>query len=282
MELNRLLNFDDNFEETITKSVSSELPGIVSSKHHRKIWTVHNRLKSNFYYRTNIDLVSGFTLENSKNYNNQERLSHIQKQYLRNSYWGVQKRIFDIFISFIAIVFVLSWVFPILFVLIKLESKGPLLFRQKRNGLNESEFDCLKFRSMHINQYSDSVPTQKDDPRVTKVGKIIRKLSIDELPQFLNVFLGDMSVVGPRPHMISETAAFNSISNEFYQRHLVKPGITGLAQINNCRGEISNIDDLNERLRFDILYIKNASILNDFLIVFRTIVNVFIGDEKAK
>lgn len=282
MELNRLLNFDDSFEETITKSVSSELPGIVSSKHHRKIWTVHNRLKSNFYYRTNIDLVSGFTLENSKNYNNQERLSHIQKQYLRNSYWGVQKRIFDIFISFIAIVFVLSWVFPILFVLIKLESKGPLLFRQKRNGLNESEFDCLKFRSMHINQYSDSVPTQKDDPRVTKVGKIIRKLSIDELPQFLNVFLGDMSVVGPRPHMISETAAFNSISNEFYQRHLVKPGITGLAQINNCRGEISNIDDLNERLRFDILYIKNASILNDFLIVFRTIVNVFIGDEKAK
>jgi putative colanic acid biosynthesis UDP-glucose lipid carrier transferase len=135
---------------------------------------------------------------------------------------------------------------------------------------------------MTINDYCDSVPTLKKDPRITKVGRFIRKYSIDELPQFINVLKGDMTVVGPRPHMLSETDAFNKISDDFYKRHHVKPGITGLAQINNCRGEINSIIDLSSRIKYDLFYIKNASMRYDLLIVYKTIIKMVFGDPKAK
>lgn len=210
------------------------------------------------------------------------RIEEGQKKYLKNSYWGVTKRVFDVIVSGAVTVFVLSWVYPLLFILIKLESKGPIIFKQKRNGLERESFDCYKFRSMTLNDYCDSVPTIKKDPRITKVGKFIRKYSIDELPQFINVLNGDMTVVGPRPHMLSETDDFMKICHDFYRRHQVRPGITGLAQINNCRGQINTYSDLSNRIKYDLFYIKNASLGYDLKIIYKTTIKMIFGDSKAK
>ena len=210
------------------------------------------------------------------------RIKEIQKSYLQNSYWGASKRIFDIAASLFVVVFMLSWVYPLLLILIKRESKGPIIFKQKRNGLDQEPFDCYKFRSMTLNDYADTVPTIHNDPRITRVGCFIRKYSIDELPQFINVLKGDMTVVGPRPHMLSETDDFVKISADFYKRHHVKPGITGLAQINNCRGEINNYNDLSNRIKYDLFYIKNASMVYDIKIIYWTFIKMIFGDSKAK
>jgi len=191
------------------------------------------------------------------------------------------KRGFDIIFSLIIIVGLLSWLTPILAIIIKLESKGPLFFIQKRNGLNFKEFNCYKFRSMFINKQSDIDLASKNDIRITKVGKFIRKTSIDELPQFFNVLLGDMSVVGPRPHMVSVANLYAANVDKFMVRHFVKPGITGLAQIKGFRGEVETDEDIINRVKYDIFYMENWSILLDIEIIFKTIYNVIKGDEKA-
>jgi len=191
------------------------------------------------------------------------------------------KRIFDIIFSFFVCLFVLSLLWPILFVLVKLESKGPLLFRQKREGINGSEFTCYKFRSMKINEQSEKSHVTKNDARVTKMGAFMRKTSVDELPQFLNVLKGDMSVVGPRPHLESLSIEYQRDVENYLKRHIVKPGITGLAQVSGYRGEIKKKADIKNRIRFDIFYIENWSFFLDIKIIFKTILNVFQGEEKA-
>lgn len=191
------------------------------------------------------------------------------------------KRGFDIVFSILIIVGVLSWLIPIMGILIKMESKGPIFFKQKRNGLNYKEFSCFKFRSMKINEIADLKQVSKNDPRITKTGTFIRKTSIDELPQFFNVFLGDMSVVGPRPHMISETERFAAKVDKFMVRHFIKPGITGMAQTNGYRGEVENEKDIINRVKYDIFYIENWSILLDLKIIFFTVYNAIVGEDKA-
>ena len=191
------------------------------------------------------------------------------------------KRAFDIIFSVIIIVFVLSWLVPILSIFIKLESKGPVFFKQQRNGLNYRAFACYKFRSMKINKTADLMQVSKNDPRITKTGAFLRKTSIDELPQFFNVFLGNMSVVGPRPHMISETERFAAKIDKFMVRHFIKPGITGLAQTNGYRGEVENEQDIINRVKYDIFYIENWSILLDLKIIFYTVYNAIVGEDKA-
>ncbi len=191
------------------------------------------------------------------------------------------KRIFDIIFSFFVCLFVLSLLWPILFVLVKLESKGPLLFRQKREGINGSEFTCYKFRSMKLNEQSEKSHVTKNDARVTKMGAFMRKTSVDELPQFLNVLKGDMSVVGPRPHLESLSIEYQRDVENYLKRHIVKPGITGLAQVSGYRGEIKEKADIKNRIRFDIFYIENWSFFLDIKIIFKTILNVFQGEEKA-
>lgn len=191
------------------------------------------------------------------------------------------KRIFDISFSFFTILFLMSWLTPILWVLIKLESKGHLFFKQEREGLNGNRFVCYKFRSMKKNKEADEKHATKNDSRVTKIGAFIRKTSIDELPQFFNVFLGDMSVVGPRPHMDLHSIKFEQEINNYIKRHAVKPGITGLAQIRGYRGEIKKRSDIENRVRLDIFYIENWSFLFDLKIVFNTVFNVFKGEENA-
>lgn len=191
------------------------------------------------------------------------------------------KRSFDIIFSLLVIVGLLSWLIPILAVLIKLESKGNIFFKQKRNGLNYKEFYCYKFRSMELNEIADLYQVSKNDPRITRVGKFIRKTSIDELPQFFNVLLGDMSVVGPRPHMVSHTEMYARRIDKFMVRHFIKPGITGLAQTKGFRGEVETDKDIIYRVKFDIFYLENWSLLLDIKIVFLTVYNAIKGEEKA-
>ncbi|MEN9336889.1 MAG: hypothetical protein RLZZ500_1876 [Bacteroidota bacterium] len=191
------------------------------------------------------------------------------------------KRSFDIVFSLFVIIGLLSWLTPIIGLLIRLESKGPIFFKQKRNGLNYEEFDCYKFRSMRPNELANSKQVSKNDPRITKLGAFLRKTSLDELPQFFNVLLGDMSVVGPRPHMISETERFAQNVDKFMVRHFVKPGITGLAQTHGFRGEVETDKDIIYRVKYDIFYLENWSLLLDLKIIFLTVLNAVKGEEKA-
>ncbi|MBE8724879.1 undecaprenyl-phosphate glucose phosphotransferase [Flavobacterium sp. KB82] len=190
------------------------------------------------------------------------------------------KRFFDIVFAFSILIFVLSWITPLLAILIKLESKGPVFFRQGRPGIDENEFICYKFRSMRMNKTTEK-EASKDDPRVTAIGRFMRKTSIDELPQFVNVLLGDMSVVGPRPHLWSQNKEYGNKVKKYMIRHCVKPGITGLAQISGSRGEITSDRDMINRIRFDVFYIENWSLFLDLKIILQTIINIFKGDKKA-
>ena len=191
------------------------------------------------------------------------------------------KRFFDIIFSIIVCLFILTWLIPILWVFVKIESKGPLIFSQKREGLDGRKFVCYKFRSMKLNTMSDKVHAVENDIRVTRIGSFIRKTSIDELPQFLNVIKGDMSVVGPRPHLPSLSSEYQKDVDDYFKRHAVKPGITGLAQVSGYRGEIKKRSDIKNRVRLDIFYIENWSFLLDIKIILMTVFNVFKGEENA-
>ena len=191
------------------------------------------------------------------------------------------KRIFDILFSTLVIVFVLSWLYPIIAILIKLSSKGPVLFKQARSGVENVEFLCYKFRSMTQSVEADTKQASKGDARITKIGAFLRKSSLDEFPQFLNVFMGDMSIVGPRPHMLVHTEEYSALINKYMVRQLVKPGITGAAQVKGYRGETKELKDMEGRVRLDVWYIENWSLSIDINIIFHTVWNVFRGDENA-
>ena len=191
------------------------------------------------------------------------------------------KRSFDLIFSLFVIICVLSWMFPIIAILIKLSSKGPILFKQERSGFNNETFLCYKFRSMSISVDADSKQAVKGDTRVTKLGIFLRKYSLDEFPQFFNVLMGDMSIVGPRPHMLVHTQQYSDLINKYMVRQLVKPGITGVAQVRGYRGATKELEDMEGRVRFDVWYIENWSLALDINIVFQTVWNVFKGDENA-
>jgi len=191
------------------------------------------------------------------------------------------KRIFDILFSTLVIAFVLSWLYPLIAILIKLSSKGPVLFKQARSGVGNMEFMCYKFRSMTQSVEADTKQASKGDTRITKIGAFLRKSSLDEFPQFFNVFMGDMSIVGPRPHMLVHTEEYSALINKYMVRQLVKPGITGAAQVKGYRGETKELKDMEGRVRLDVWYIENWSLSVDINIIFHTVWNVFKGDENA-
>tara|TARA_B110000003_G_scaffold42848_2_gene40205 strand:- start:11214 stop:12575 length:1362 start_codon:yes stop_codon:yes gene_type:complete len=191
------------------------------------------------------------------------------------------KRIFDIVFSFLVLFFLLSWILPLLWIVIRIDSKGSLFFKQKRDGLNGKQFICYKLRSMKDNLESDKISASKNDKRVTKVGIFLRKTSLDELPQFFNVLLGDMSVVGPRPHINVQTKKYIHQVDNYLIRHSVKPGITGLAQISGYRGEVIKKSDIENRVKLDIFYIENWSFFLDIKIIIQTSLNLIRKDEKA-
>jgi putative colanic acid biosynthesis UDP-glucose lipid carrier transferase len=204
----------------------------------------------------------------------------LQKTQLHDPLIKGFKRAFDIIFSLIVIVFILSWLTPIIGLLILIESRGPIFFKQGRPGLDEKEFFCYKFRSMHQNVNTEQ-EASRNDPRVTRMGRFMRKTSIDELPQFFNVFLGDMSVVGPRPHLWSQNKAYANKIKKYMVRLYVKPGITGLAQVKGFRGEIETDEDMINRIKYDVFYIENWSFVLDIKIIVQTVINIFKGEEKA-
>ena len=191
------------------------------------------------------------------------------------------KRIFDIAFSSLVIVFILSWLYPILAIMVKMSSPGPVLFKQVRSGINNNDFWCWKFRSMAVNKDADQLQATKGDARITKIGAFMRKTSLDELPQFFNVFTGQMSIVGPRPHMVRHTEEYSQKIDKYMFRHFVKPGITGLAQVRGFRGETKDPKMMENRIRMDMLYVESWSFFLDIRIVTQTVLNIFKKEEYA-
>ncbi len=194
---------------------------------------------------------------------------------------SIAKRVFDLAFASLVTVFILSWLIPLVGLLIKLESRGPIFFIQKRNGLNNRVFNCLKFRSMTPNDYADSHQATKADPRVTRIGAFLRTTSLDEMPQFLNVLMGSMSIVGPRPHTLPMNDTFRTQIERYNSRHKIKPGITGLAQVRGYRGEIENSFQIRSRVRLDYFYINNWSFLLDLEIMVKTVYELLFNRENA-
>ncbi len=215
--------------------------------------------------------------QNTKQYSEELPDNDVTSIKGANSY---TKRVFDLLFS-LAVVLFFSWLYLILAGLIRWESKGNVIFKQKRTGKNNNEFWCYKFRTMVVNDDSHHRQASRGDDRITKVGRFLRRSSLDELPQFLNVILGNMSVVGPRPHMIKHTEKYRNIIEGYMKRHDMLPGITGWAQIKGFRGETTENESMQKRVDHDMWYIKNWSVLLDLKIVFLTVLHIFSGDENA-
>ncbi|MDQ3193091.1 MAG: undecaprenyl-phosphate glucose phosphotransferase [Bacteroidota bacterium] len=204
-----------------------------------------------------------------------------RKEPLDNLMNRALKRGFDFAFSLFVIVFIFSWLFPIISLAILLSSKGPVFFKQLRSGRGNHAFVCYKFRTMRTNLQADELQASKNDPRITLVGKFLRSTSLDELPQFFNVLKGNMSIVGPRPHMLSHTEKYSKEIDKFMLRQFVKSGITGLAQVKGCRGETTNPALMDKRVRWDLWYIENWSFFFDMKIILLTVLGLVRGKLKG-
>lgn len=275
-------NFDD-IEEFI---INSEVDEMYVALHIDKINVINKLVQICEQHMVRIKFIPDFQLYTKSNkvqitfYENTPVLM-FRREPLESVVNRFLKKVFDICFSLAVILLIFPWLFPILILLIKIESPGPVFFKQERSGRDNRSFTCLKFRSMRLNTTSDSKQAQRGDSRITKFGSFMRKTSIDELPQFFNVFFGDMSVVGPRPHMINHTKEYSELINNYLVRQYAKPGITGWAQINGFRGETKELIDMENRVEYDIWYIENWSLLLDLKIIVRTVVNVFKGEANA-
>lgn len=198
-----------------------------------------------------------------------------------SAYVRYGKRCFDFVVSALVCLFILSWLFPILALIIKLTSPGPVLFRQRRTGRNGRDFWCLKFRTMRHKPRADFVQCAKHDPRLTAIGAFLRRSNLDEMPQFLNVLKGDMSVVGPRPHAVDHDVKYWFVLPTYHHRYLVKPGITGLAQVRGARGETSGMIKMKHRVQYDILYAKRQSLKLDITLCLGTVKGMVKGNVNA-
>jgi putative colanic acid biosynthesis UDP-glucose lipid carrier transferase len=212
----------------------------------------------------------------------------VREEPLAEFHWKILKRFFDILFSIIFITLILSWLIPLIAIVQKLTSKGHIFFLQDRIGINNKVFKCIKFRSMYDYEKYDQnfTAVEPSDPRVTRFGKFLRNYNIDELPQFLNVLRGNMSVIGPRPNAIAFDKKYKEYVDEFRLRHLVKPGITGWAQIHGFRGDSQDKDKnkilIQKRFEYDLWYIENWTFGLDLQIIFTTIYQMIRGSLKGK
>ncbi len=192
------------------------------------------------------------------------------------------KRAVDLFVSLIIVITILSWLIPLLTILIKIDSRGPVFFKQKRTGYKGKMFNCFKLRTMKVNKNANDLQAAINDPRITRMGKFLRMSNLDELPQFINVLIGDMSIVGPRPHMLKDSEHFAEIFPGYYNRYLVLPGITGLAQINGFRGPTPNTRSIYKRLQWDLYYVEHATTGMDIRIILLTAIETLREAIKIK
>jgi exopolysaccharide biosynthesis polyprenyl glycosylphosphotransferase len=216
-----------------------------------------------------IKLIGGLPVFGRK----KEPLRHIRNKAL--------KRLFDIIFSIMVILTIYPWLFPIIAIIIRLESRGPIFFMQERTGYWNKPFKMIKFRTMTVNRHSDTRQAIQGDYRITRVGRLLRKTSLDELPQFINVLKGEMSVVGPRPHMLKHTEDYAKIIESYMIRHEVKPGVTGWAQVNGWRGPTNSLFKMIKRVEFDVNYIENWNLWFDYKCICLTLINMIKGEQNA-
>ena len=222
-----------------------------------------------FLYTLFINL-SWIILTSERSFEGKEFIS-IHRNPLDDVGSRIFKRLFDIFFSLGVIMFVFSWLFPVVALIIKITSKGPVFFTQMRTGIHNRTFRCYKFRSMVVNNLSDIQQALPNDRRITPFGWFIRRTYIDELPQFFNVLMGQMSVVGPRPHMLLHTKQYSALIDNYLTRHIVKPGITGWAQLNGYCGDTVELWKMAKRVEYDLYYIKNWTFFWDLRIIWQTL-----------
>ena len=266
----------------LKKSKAEQLYCGLASSHSKEILPIISYCENN--------LIHFYSVPNVRNY--LKRRMHlelignvpvldIRQEPLAQPENRLAKRLFDIVFSLLF----LCTIFPIIFIIIglaiKITSPGPIFFKQKRSGEEGKEFWCYKFRSMRVNKDSDKVQATQNDPRKTRLGNFIRKTSIDELPQFINVLLGDMSVVGPRPHMLKHTEEYSKLIDKYMVRHLVKPGITGWAQVTGFRGETKELWQMEGRVERDIWYLEHWTFMLDLYIIYKTVKNAVRGEKEA-
>lgn len=232
-------------------------------------------------FRIVPDLSMFITREVHIEYYGELPILSLRKEPLDDVGDRIKKRALDIIVSSLAIIFILSWLIPLIGILIFLESGRPIFFKQLRTGKDKKPFYCWKFRSMRNNKEADLKQATQNDNRITLLGRILRKSSLDEFPQFLNVLKGEMSLVGPRPHMIKHTTDYSKIVDGYMVRQFIKPGITGWAQINGFRGEITNPEQIKMRVNKDLWYLENWTLWLDIKILFLTVYFIFRGDKKA-
>lgn len=202
----------------------------------------------------------------------EKRTGQLVREHRSTRYnYLIYKRVMDVLTSLTVILIVFPWLFPILCLLIRLDSKGPFLFKQKRVGLLGRTFWCYKFRTMYVNDHADTRRCSSNDPRVTRIGRYLRNTCLDELPQFINVFLGQMSIVGPRPHMLKDSGEFASLIDNYQFRDMVRPGITGLSQVRGYRGPAATFESIFRRYQWDAYYVRNVGFRLDFRIMTGTI-----------
>ena len=281
--LNNLIDGDKSTDETLRNAIDNtdELFCCLSHDESEKIVRVMRFCDNNvthFYYvprqfgNYRLNLQPELFGELPIFTNRREPLANIGNRVL--------KRTFDVVFSGLACLFLFPF-FPFIALIIKLQSPGPVFFKQNRTGINGKTFKCYKFRSMHVNANADIAQASKDDPRKFAFGNLMRKTNIDEFPQFINVLKGDMSIVGPRPHMLYHTEVYGNMIDKYMVRHFCRPGITGYAQVTGFRGETKELWQMEERVKRDIWYIENWSFLLDLRIIFKTAWGIIVPDKNA-
>lgn len=260
----------------------AEIYSVISPDHMPELYELADEAQNNFIkfkfvpqFRNNDKYKYSFEFDDSL------PIVSLKPEPLAEISGQVQKRVFDVIFSSLVIVFILSWLIPIIAILIKMESEGPIFFKQFRTGKNNRPFLCLKFRSLKVNDAADTMQVTQNDSRYTRIGKFLRRTNLDELPQFFNVLAGDMSVVGSRPHMLKHTEDYSRLHGNYMMRHSIKPGLTGWAQVNGYRGEIKVDEQLIKRVEHDLWYIENWNFWLDMQIVLQTLSTTFKGDKNA-
>ena len=273
----------DEIDRFITENKVHQLycclnPAVQTETVNRIIRSCENRFVDFFY----VPYMEGY-LRHSVSFQELDTMPvlKLREEPLSNPLNAAVKRVMDVVVSFLFLVCIYPFVWCFVAIGTSLSSPGPILFKQKRTGYKGKPFILYKFRSMRVNADSDKLQATAGDPRKTRFGDFLRRSSIDEIPQFINVFKGDMSLVGPRPHMELHTEMYSKIIDEYLVRHMVKPGITGWAQVNGCRGETPNPEMMAERVRHDIWYLEHWSLGLDFKIIGKTILQILKGDEQA-
>ncbi len=274
-----------NISETIDickKHGVTEIYSTIAPEHNEEIYSLIQEADQNCI-RFKIIPDLGFFIKRKVHIDYLKEIPVImmRKEPLEDLGNQIKKRAFDIVVSLLVIVFILSWLIPIVGLLIWLESKGPLFFAQPRSGKDNKVFPCLKFRSMRVNDNAHQLQATKNDKRITRVGSFLRRTSLDEFPQFLNVLRGQMSIVGPRPHMLKHTDEYSQLIGQYMVRHFLKPGITGWAQVNGLRGETETVDKMQQRVEHDLWYMEQWSLILDLRIIFMTVINSIRGEKNV-